>query len=202
MPPKTQKILMFLAEGFEDLEAASILDVCGWTEYRDHIPHIDVVTTGFHSEIHGRFGLVVKPDLPFASVKATSYAALALPGGFRDRGFDEVYDPRLYELARAIHAQGGTIATMCVGILPIAKAGMLKGKRATSYAFSRHDNLARLRALGAIVVNEPVVVDDRIISCAGPAQAMDVALRLLENVVGREATAEVRRYLGGAEASQ
>ncbi len=34
----TPKVLLFLAEGFEDLEAAAILDVCGWTEYRDHIP--------------------------------------------------------------------------------------------------------------------------------------------------------------------
>ncbi len=195
MQSQNHEILLFLAEGFEDLEAVAILDVCGWTEYRDHIPRVRVVTTGFHREIHGRFGLVIRPDLPFANVKVANYAAFALPGGFRDHGFNEVYDPRIYELARAVHTQGGTIATMCVGILPIAEAGMLKGKRATSYPLSRHDNLARLHELGAIVVNEPIVVDDRIISCAGPAQALDVALLLLESVAGHEAQAEVRRYL-------
>ena len=63
----------------------------------------------------------------------------------------------------------------------LAEAGLLKGKRATSYPHSRHDNLAQLRECGATVVNEPFVIDDRIISCAGPAQAIDVALRSLQH---------------------
>jgi len=84
---------------------------------------------------------------------------------------------------------------MCVGVLPIAEAGMLKGKRATSYPHSRHGNLARLQETGAIVVNEAIVSDDRIVSCAGPAPALDVALLLLESVAGPEAQTEVRRYL-------
>lgn len=202
MPSKVAEVLLFLAEGFEDLEAVAILDVFGWTEYHDHIPNVRVVTTGFHDEIHGRFGLIIRPDLAVAEVKPDRYAALALPGGFRDRGFDEVHDPRVYELARPIHALGGTIATMCVGILPIAEAGLLHGKRATSYPFSRHDNLARLRDLGAMVTDEPVVVDDRIISCAGPAQAIDVALLLLESVAGRAAQSAVRRYMMHAKTNQ
>lgn len=57
------KVLLFLAEGFEDLEAVSILDVCGWTEYREHIPKVRVVTTGIRPEVKGRFGLQIRPDL-------------------------------------------------------------------------------------------------------------------------------------------
>lgn len=192
----SSSVLLFLAEGFEDLEAAAVLDVCGWTQYREHIPTVRVTSTGFHQEVHGRFGLVIKPDVLLPQVEPAAYCALALPGGFHSAGFDEVYDQRLYRLIRRIHAQGGTIASFCVGVLPVAEAGLLKGKRATSYPHSRHhDNLGRLRRLGAIVVEDPVVLDERIISCAGPAQSIDVALLLLESIIGLDCGREVRRYM-------
>jgi len=57
------KAPLFLAEGFEDLEAVSILDVMGWTEYREWVLMIEVVTTGLHPEIKSQFGLKVKPDI-------------------------------------------------------------------------------------------------------------------------------------------
>lgn len=189
------RVLLFLAEGFEDLEAVTIMDVCGWTGYREHVPNVSVTTTGFHSEIHGRFGLAIKPDMLFEEVNPANYAALAIPGGFRDHGFNEVYDERVYGLLRTIYDQGGVLATMCVGILPVAEAGLLKGRRATCYPHSQHDNLARLRSLGAMVVDEPVVVDDQIISCAGPAQSIDVALLLLKSIIGPEAESAVARFL-------
>ncbi|MCB1872269.1 MAG: DJ-1/PfpI family protein [Gammaproteobacteria bacterium] len=190
------KVLLFLAEGFEDLEAVSILDVMGWTEYREWVPTVEVVTTGFRSIIKGRFGLEVKPDISIEQVNPADYAALAIPGGFHSHGFDEAYDNRLRDLATAIHGQGGWIATFCVGVLPVAEAGLLEGKRAVSYPFSRnHDNLGRLKELGACVVEVPVAVDDRIISCAGPAFSLEVAWKLIEGLLGGEHCAEVRRLM-------
>jgi len=190
------KILLMLAEGFEDLEAVSILDVFGWTQYREWVPTVEVVTTGFRPRVRSRFGLSVEPTIPFDAVVPSDYAALALPGGFHSHGFDEAYDERLRALARTIHEQGGHIATFCVGVLPVAEAGLLAGRRAVSYPHSRHhDNLSRLRALGAEVVDEPVVVDERIISCAGPASSVEVCFRLLDALVGEAHGAEVRRLM-------
>ena len=40
-----------MAQGFEDLEAASIIDICGWTYYRRHLQKVDVSVTGFHKEV-------------------------------------------------------------------------------------------------------------------------------------------------------
>lgn len=194
------KVLLFLAEGFEDLEAVSVLDVMGWTEYREWVPTVEVITTGFHPEIRSRFGLTVNPDLPFDRIQPAEYTALAIPGGFHSHGFDEAYDERLRELAKVIHGQGGWIATFCVGVLPVAEAGLLKGKRAVSYPFSRnHDNLGRLKELGACLVNDPVAVDDRIISCAGPASSLEVVWRLLEGMLGEAHGAEVKRLMSGDE---
>lgn len=188
-------ILLFLCQGFEDLEAVTVLDVFGWTQYREHIQKVRVTTAGFHRRVRGRFGTLAEPDLLITDIRPARYDALVLPGGFHSHGFDEAYDARIYELARHIHHNGGYIVTMCVGILPIAAAGLLKGRRATTYPYSRHDNIARLQAGGAIVVDDPVVVDNRIISCRGPAASLEVVLLLMELLMGGETVREVRKYM-------
>ena len=196
MPDNTIKILLFLAQGFEDIEAVSIIDVFGWTQYREDIKKASVITTGFHPAVKSRFGLNVEPDILFSEVKPKDYQALVLPGGFYSYGFDEAFDEKIYKLASDIYHNGGYIATMCVGILPIAEAGLLKGKRATTYPYSRnHDNIGRLQKHGAIMANRPVVMDDRIISCSGPGSALDVAFLLMEHLMGSKTTQDVCKFM-------
>jgi 4-methyl-5(b-hydroxyethyl)-thiazole monophosphate biosynthesis len=196
MPDESINILLFLANGFEDLEAIAIRDVFGWTRYRKKIKKASVLTTGFHPVIKSRFGLKVEPDLAFSEVNPKDYQALVLPGGFYSYGFDEAFDKKIYRLANDIYHKGGYIATMCVGILPIAEAGLLKGKQAITYPYSRnHDNIDRLKKNGATVVNSPVVIDDRIISCSGPGSAVDVAFLLMEHLLGSKTAQEVRKYM-------
>lgn len=195
-----KKVLLFLGEGFEDLEAVAVLSVCGWTEYRKHLEKVSVITTGLHREVRGRFGLRIVTDLLIDEVDPQNYAALAVPGGFHSHGFDEAYCQPLRDLAKIIHHQGGTIATMCVGILPIAETGLLEGREATSYAFSRsHDNLGRLRELGCNPTPGPIVVSNRIISCSGPAQAIDVAMLLLEGLIGIDQAREIAKLRAGTD---
>jgi len=190
------KILLFLAEGFEDLEAVSVLDVMGWTEYREWIPSIEVATTGFHPEVRSRFGLTVKPDIPFEDIRSSDYAALAIPGGFHSHGFDEAYDDRLRVLSREIHGQGGWLATFCVGVLPVAEAGLLKDKQAVTYPYSRnHDNSGHLQKLGAIIKDTLIAIDDHIISCKGPGASLQVAFHLLEALIGPTYSDEVQRLM-------
>lgn len=197
MPVRTTEILLFLTQGFEDLEAVATLDVFGWTQYREHLPRVSVTTAGFHKVIKSRFGLTITPDLLYSEINPQAYQALVLPGGFHGHGFDEAYDEKIHQLAAKIHENGGYIATMCVGILPVADAGLLKGKEATTYPHSRyHDNIGRLRRAGAKVVNDRhVVMDDRIISCDGPGSSLEVVFLLMECLLGSEATKEVRRYM-------
>jgi len=124
------------------------------------------------------------------------FQALVLPGGFHSQGFEEAYDPRIHRLARQIHHKGGMIATMCVGILPIADAGLLKGLKATTYPYSRyHDYIGRLKAGGARVVDRPVVMDNRIIFCSGPGSSVNVAFLLMESLLGPETTQQVKHFM-------
>lgn len=77
-----KKVLLFLPEAFEDLEAVAALSMCGWTGYRAHLPNVSVDCTGFHEVAHGRFGLSVPIDVPIGEVDPLSYDALVVPGDF------------------------------------------------------------------------------------------------------------------------
>lgn len=196
MNEETVNILLFLTQGFEDLEAIAVLDVFAWTHYREHLQKATVTTAGFYETVTSRCGLVIKPDLQYTEIVPKDYQAFVLPGGFHSQGFEEAYDSKIHRLARDIHQNGGYIATMCVGILPVADAGLLKGKKATTYPYSRnHDNVRRLKECGAIATNKHVVIDDRIISCDGPGSSLDVAFLLMEYLMGTETTQEVRRFM-------
>ena len=188
-------VLLILGSGFEDLEGVTILDVCGWTEYRDHLPDVGVTVTGFHPEIRGRYGTILRRDIPLDRIDPTDYEAVAMPGGFSGHGYRELFDPRIYAILRAVHAKGGTLAPLCIGNKVVAKAGLLRGKRATTYPHSQGDNFGPLRAAGAIFEDAPIVIDDRIITCHGPGQAIEVGLLILDAVIGPEASAEVRKYM-------
>lgn len=193
-----KNILLFLAQGFEDLEAVTVLTACGWTEYRPHLSDVRVTVTGFHREVKGRFGLTIKTDIPIEEVDPQDFDALVIPGGFHSHGFDEAYCAALQTLIKAMYAKGSILATMCVGVLPVAQAGLLEGKEATTYEFSRfHDNFGQLQASGCNPVHESVVVSERIISCSGPAYAQDVVMILLGHLIGTEGAQEIARYRAG-----
>lgn len=193
-----KKVLMFLAQGFEDLEAVTVMDVIGWTTVREHLIPLELQTCAFHDEVAGKFGTRISVDfnLRKRTLPLNDYSAFVLPGGFHDSGFDEAYSETVHQIASAIHAKHGIVATMCVGILPIADAGLLENKRATTYPLSRfHDNVSRLRAGKAIYTSGKVEMDSNIISSNGPASSLDVAYRLIEELTGKENADEVKRLM-------
>lgn len=198
---KEMKVLLFLANGYEDLEATAVIETCGWTAYRENIPKVSVVIAGFGREVRGRFGTRFSTDLLIDEVKAGEYAALALPGGFDSHGYAvEAYEARLGKLLREMHERNRVILTMCVGVLPVAQAGLLVGKRATTFAFSRsEDRAARLRGLGAIVSDGPIEFDGGIISCSGPAHAIEAAQVMLAELIGADACREISKYMRGSD---
>jgi 4-methyl-5(b-hydroxyethyl)-thiazole monophosphate biosynthesis len=81
-----------------------------------------------------------------------------------------------------------------VGALPIAKSGILKDKKGTTY--KRPKRLDELRKCGVNIINEPLVVDDKIITSWNPSTAIDVALLLLEMLTTKENAENIRRLMG------
>ena len=80
--------------------------------------------------------------------------------------------------------------------LPIAKSGVLAGRRATTYHLSGGHRQRQLALLGAEVVNERVVIDDNVITSYCPETAVDVAFELLRKLCGSDNMCRVKQVMG------
>ncbi|OGL45744.1 MAG: dimethyladenosine transferase [Candidatus Schekmanbacteria bacterium RBG_16_38_10] len=190
-----KKVLLFLAQGFEEYEASAFTDVIGWSRAFGIEP-VNLITTGLRNEIKGTWNLTVKPEIEFRKVNVNDYDALAIPGGFEKAGFyEDAYDERLLNLIRDFDRHEKIIASVCVAALPIAKSGILKNRNATTYDLLDGLRRKQLAEFGVIVNDERIVIDKNIITSTGPATAVDVAFTLLEMLTDKENVNAVKKYM-------
>jgi len=81
---------------------------------------------------------------------------------------------------RAVHETSAWTTSVCTGSLILAAAGLLEGKRATSHWLAH----AKLAELGAVGVEERVVIDGKIVTAAGVSAGIDMALSLAAKIAG------------------
>ncbi|MEV0084623.1 DJ-1/PfpI family protein [Saccharopolyspora sp. NPDC050642] len=96
------------------------------------------------------------------------------------------------ERLRAHHAAGGTVASVCSGADALGQAGLLRGRRCTTH-HDLQDELARRHPAASVVRDVLFVEDDRIITSAGIASGIDLALHLVATRHGPGAAARVAR---------
>ena len=127
------KILLFLAKGFETMEASAFVDVMGWAR-NDYHHDVEVITCGFDKTVISTFGVPVTADVLLKDICADDYDALAIPGGFEEYGFyEEAFSKELSHIINAFNRQRKMIATVCVAALALGHSGILTGKKATTY---------------------------------------------------------------------
>jgi len=177
-------VLVPLAEGSEELEAVTIVDLL-------RRAGIEVTTAGLtDGPIKASRGVTLLPDTTLDAVMTQDFDMIALPGGLPGSDhFDN--DPRIRELLKRTADQGGFVAAICAAPKVLARAGLLNGRRATCYP----GVLDRMVFPLVGVKDEPVVVDGQVITGRGPGAAMDFALQLIESLVGREKRDEVEEGL-------
>lgn len=190
------KLLVFIAKGFETIEFSAFIDVMGWAK-TDFNCKVDVVTCGLNSKVISSFNVPVLVDTILDDISADDYDALAIPGGFEEFGFyEEAYNEKLMELIRQFNAQNKWIATVCVGALPVGKSGVLHGRKATTYSLRGAQKQKVLQDFGATIVNEPIVIDDNIITSYNPHTSYSVALLLLEKLTSHDEMSLVKEAMG------
>lgn len=191
-----KRVLLLLADGFEAFEAAAFTDVLGFaTAFGDE--EIEVVTVGLRPEIHCTFGFTVKPELMLEDARDDEFDAVAVPGGFERAGFyNDAYSDVFVDVFRRFAAAGKPIAAVCTGALPVARSGVLRGRRATTYHLLEGRRRRELADMGADVVDEPVVRDGSIVTSTSPATATDVAFALLEMLTSAENAGTTRHAMG------
>jgi 4-methyl-5(b-hydroxyethyl)-thiazole monophosphate biosynthesis len=166
-----KRVLVPLAEGFEELEAVTIIDVL-------RRAGIDVVVASLgESPVAGSHGIRIAADTPLGALAEQEFDMIAMPGGMP--GADHLRkDARIAELIRHLRGQGKPVAAICAAPIVLAAAGVLDGRRATSYPGFLKD------ASQTTVVDEAVVNDGGIITSRGPGTALDFALALVGELAG------------------
>lgn len=190
-----KKVLLFLAQGFEEYEAGVFTDVIGWSRVIGTEP-VDMITTGLRPEIRCKWNFNVRPEIEFDKIDAKDYDALAIPGGFENAGYyDDVFDERFLKLIRDFDNDGKVIAAVCAAAIPVGKSGVLKGRNATTYDLLDGFRRKQLADFGAIVQDKHVVIDKNIITSTGPATGLEVAFKLLEMLTSIENVDAVKKFM-------
>ena len=190
------KILLFLANGFETMEASVFIDVFGWSRNEFEID-AEVITCGFQKQVTSTFEVPVTVDVLLDEINAADYDALVIPGGFEEYDFyKDAYNEKFLNIIREFDKAGKWIASVCVGALPIAKSGVLKGRNATTYHLKNGYRQEQLRDFGVKVVNKPIVIDHNIITSYCPSTAVHVAFELLEKMTSANQAQQVKKLMG------
>lgn len=190
-------VLVLCLKAFETMEFSVFIDVIGWA-HDERSCDIKVTTCGFQKIVKSTFGIPVIMDSIIDDICVDDYDAIAIPGGFQEYGFrDEAFHEKTCELIRKFHQQNKPIATVCVAAFALAKSGVLYGKRATTYHLlngARQKELAEYD--GITVINEPIVVDENIITSYCPQTAVEVAFKLLEMLTNQNVTVAIKEMMG------
>jgi len=184
-----------LAEGFEMYEASVFIDVIGWNLTSGN-GQTELFTCGLKKQIRSSFNQTVVVDYLVQQINADEFDAIAIPGGFEEYHFyDDAYHHKFSEIINLFYQGKKIIASICTGALPVAKTGILHGKKGTTY----NQNPVRqeaLKGMGVDVMDEPIVFDDNIITSWNPSTAMDVAFLLLEKLTDKENMTLIRNKMG------
>ena len=175
-------VVVFLATGFEEIEAMGIVDTL-------RRAGIEVVIAGLQTgAIEGGHGVKVVPDRQIEEVNIEDFDAVVLPGG--SPGYVNLgNDKRVLDAVRKAFELGKVVAAICAAPSVLAKAGILEGKKATIYPGLEN-------ALdGAKHINERVVVDGKIITSQGPGTALEFGVKLVEILVGEKSARELKDSL-------
>ncbi len=179
-----KKSYIFLANGFEEIEALATVDIL-------RRAGIDTITVSISPslQVKGAHGLEVTADMTLVDVKNDETDWLILPGGMPGATNLAECKP-LCDMLTKHHTQKGHIAAICASpAVVLAPLGILEGKEATCYPGFE----------GALknckVGYRPVVVDGNVITANGPATAIAFALAIVSNAICEEKAREIAEGL-------
>lgn len=177
-------VLVPLADGCEELEAVTIIDIL-------RRGGIAVVAAGLKAgPVKASRGVVITPDMTLDEALKRDYDMVVLPGGMP--GSEHLNnDGRVHGVLKKMVESGKFAGAICAAPMVLAKGGLLKGKRATSYP----GVLDKMALPDVTFTGESVVRDGKIITSRGPGTAMDFALEIVAVLEGQAKRDEVEKAL-------
>jgi protease I len=156
-----KKVAILVADGFEQSELTEPRKALDKAGAETHI--VSPAEKKVKGWNHTKPGRSFRVDVPLAQARAGAYDALLLPGGVKNPDTLRA-DEEAVQFVRAFHESGKPIAAICHGPWTLIEAGAVRGRRVTSYRSLKTD----LRNAGAEWVDEPVVVDNGLVTSRQP----------------------------------
>jgi 4-methyl-5(b-hydroxyethyl)-thiazole monophosphate biosynthesis len=178
------RVLVPLAQGCEELEAVTIIDLL-------RRAGIEVTSAGLGvGNVTASRGVTLIPDTDLESALKSNYDMIVLPGGLP--GADHLdNDERIRSILKKMANDNKYTAAICAAPKVLANAGVLAGKTVASYP----GLLDKLGLSDTTLSNEAVVRDGKVVTSRGPGTAIDFALELIEVLCGEEKRNEVETAL-------
>ena len=176
-------VAVFIAPGLEEVEALATVDIL----FRAGIPTTMISVTPERAVVSSH-NIVVTCDLALAEANLDDYDMLVLPGGIPGTPNLKAVEPLMAAVTERVRT-GRPVAAICAAPSILAELGVLEGRHATA-------NPAFVKAIaagGAIVHENPVVVDEFIITSRGAGTALELGLEIVRYLLGDEAVDEVAR---------
>lgn len=174
---KSQTSYIFLAPGFEEIEALATVDAMRRAGMK--IVEVSVTDT---KHVTGATGQTVVADSLLTDIDPTDAEWIIIPGG--QPGADNLHSSqKVNEIIKNQYERGGKIAAICAGpAVVVAPTGILKGKKGTCYPGLGN----MIESEGGTYVKEPVVIDGNIITSEGPGTTLMFAKAIISASVGKE----------------
>jgi 4-methyl-5(b-hydroxyethyl)-thiazole monophosphate biosynthesis len=174
-------VLVPLAEGFEEIEAVTPIDLL-------RRAGVEVTTAALGEGIHvtGRSGITLHADTTLAAVLARDFDLLFLPGGAGVKHLRA--DARIRDLVLRQHRAGRWLAAICAAPTVLHDCGLLAGRRYTA-----HYSVAQ--ELPAILIDERVVTDGKITTSRGAGTGVDFGLHLVALLTSPAKSTEISKAI-------
>ncbi|MDO5713952.1 MAG: DJ-1/PfpI family protein [Tissierellia bacterium] len=173
-------LIVFLANGFEEVEALTAVDFC-----RRAGMELDTVSIYSSKEVKGAHGVVVLADKKLSEINVDDYKGIFIPGGLP--GAENLRDKSEVIMAlRRFAEEDKLTAAICAGPGALDRAGLLKENAFTCYpGYEGNINTSGVQ-------DEIVVKEGNVLTGMGPALAMDMAFALITHFKGEEKANEIK----------
>lgn len=170
-------VILFLADGFEEIEALTVVDVLRRADIKCDMCGINGIN------VKGSHGIEVKCDKVLKDIDADDYNAVVLPGGMPGaKNLKE--NQNVIKIVKKYYGEGKIVAAICAAPMVLNEAGIITGKEITSYPNIELDNCN--------YVEKVVAEDGNIITSRGPATSIYFALKLVEKLSNLEKIDELK----------
>ena len=167
------KVLVFLADGFEEIEALTIVDYLRRADIS-----LDTVSVIDGLEVVGSHNIKIKADIMIDDINKDDYKALYIPGG--TKGAEKLRDDeRVINIVKDFNKDDKLIAAICAGPIVLDRAGILDGKSFVSFP-----SIESLNKKEGFKEDELVVKDGNIITSRGAGASIYLALDLVKILKG------------------